>query len=539
MNTAEKEIKEKEICRGCEKKNKAILNLLSEISNCIVAEDEISAVLKNVLNLMSEYLALSRGTIMIYNRKTGRISIEEGVGISPEEQARGVYKPGEGITGKVLESGTAVVVPDISKEPKYLNKTGTVRDFRNGKFSFISVPVKAGKEVIGTLNADFWASAVMTHQEVLGLLQITAAMISQAVQLYQAQHEENQHLIEENERLSRELEDKFSHSHIVGASKIMRRVFDYVKKISDTSATVMILGESGVGKELVAKKIHYSSSRKNRPFVKLNCAALPESIIESELFGHEKGAFTGAVAARQGRFELAQGGTIFLDEIGEISLNTQAKLLRVLQEREFERVGGTETIKCDVRVITATNKNLEEGIQNGTFREDLYYRINIIPVTVPPLRERKSDIPLLVNHFIDKFNKLNSKSVRRISTPAIDMLFSYHWPGNIRELENCIEHAVILSEDEVIHGYHLPPTLQMRMPDSISSSEKGSLQQQLDSLEYELLVESLKTASGNLTDAARELGLTNRMIGLRASKYGLDFKKFRKKSIPEKNQFHS
>ena len=325
------------------------------------------------------------------------------------------------------------------------------------------MPIKAGKEVIGTLNADRKAVDEDNTEEDLKLMQITAAMISQAVQLYQAHHEEHQFLLEENERLNRELEDKFSQTHIVGASKVMRRVFDYVKKIADTTATVLILGESGVGKELVARKIHYASSRHNKPFVKLNCAALPESIIESELFGHEKGAFTGAVTERKGRFELADGGTIFLDEIGELSMNVQTKLLRVLQEREFERVGGAETLKCDVRVITATNKDLEAGIENGTFREDLYYRLNIIPVTVPPLRERKSDIPLLVNHFIEKFSKLNNKNVTRISTPAIDMLFSYHWPGNIRELENCIEHAVILTEDDVIHGYHLPPTLQMRL----------------------------------------------------------------------------
>ncbi len=535
MNTPIQNTVIKEFCRDCDQKNEEYLELLFEISRCISKEEEISEILKQVLNLMSGYLEMTQGSITIYNRKTGKISIKEGIGISPEELARGVYNPGEGITGKVLETGTAAVIPDVSKEPKYLNRTGAIRDLDQDRFSFISVPIKAGQEVIGTLNSSRKATASPSHEDELRLMQIVAAMISQAVQLYQAHHEENQYLIEENERLNRELQDKFSHSHIVGASKVMRRVFDYVKKISDTSATVLILGESGVGKELVARKIHYASSRNNRPFVKLNCAALPESIIESELFGHEKGAFTGAVNERKGRFELAQGGTIFLDEIGELSLNVQTKLLRVLQEREFERVGGSETIKCDVRVITATNRNLEEGIQNGTFREDLYYRLNIIPVTVPPLRERKSDIPLLVNHFIEKFSELNNKTVRRISTPAIDMLFSYHWPGNIRELENCIEHAVILTEDEVIHGYHLPPTLQMRLPKSRNEGDKGSLQQQIDALEYELLVEAMKTASGNLSEAARELGLTNRMIGIRAKKYGLDFRKFRTKSMPESN----
>ncbi|MDC7124565.1 MAG: sigma 54-interacting transcriptional regulator [Spirochaetales bacterium] len=517
-----------ELCKQCDQKNAEFLRLLFEMSNCISEEAEISVVIQNVLSLMAQHLGMNRGTITIYNRKTGKISIEEGYGISQNERARGVYSPGEGITGKVLETGIAAVIPDISKEPKFLNKTGAVRNDGNGLASFICVPIKSGKEVIGTLNAGRGFTNDANQKDDLRLMQITAAMLSQAVGLYQARHEENQVLIEENKRLSRELRDKFSNPEIIGNSKIMRQVFDYVKRIADTTATVLILGESGVGKELVAKSIHYESSRKEKPFIKLNCAALPESIIESELFGHEKGAFTGAVKERKGRFELAHGGTIFLDEIGELSLNVQTKLLRVLQEREFERVGGSETIKCDVRVITATNKDLQEGVANGTFREDLYYRLNIIPVTVPPLRERKTDIPLLANHFIKKFNKQNNKSVRRISTPAIDMLFLYHWPGNIRELENCIEHAVILTEDEVIHGYHLPPTLQMRLPKNRDNPQKGALQQQLDALEYELLVEALKSAEGNLSEAAKELGLTNRMIGIRMKKYGLDFRKFRK-----------
>ncbi|MFW5784089.1 MAG: sigma 54-interacting transcriptional regulator, partial [Spirochaetota bacterium] len=401
------------------------------------------------------------------------------------------------------------------------------RDLDSEHLSFISVPIKAGKEVIGTLNAHRPYAAESLLDEDVYLLQIVAAMISQAAQLFQAHHEENQHLLEENERLHRELESRFDGSHVVGNSKVIRRVFEYVRKIANSNATVLILGESGVGKELVAKAIHYSSSRKNGPFVKLNCAALPESIVESELFGHERGAFTGAVRDRQGRFELAQGGTIFLDEIGELSPNIQTKLLRVLQEREFERVGGTRTIRVDVRIITATNRDLEAEMKSGVFREDLYYRLNIIPITVPPLRERKSDIPLLANHFVEKFSEQNGKQIERISTPAIDMLFSYHWPGNVRELENCIEHAVILSEDNVIHGYHLPPTLQMAVPDPSGSVERGSLQQQLDALEYELLVEALKAAKGNLSAAARELGLTNRMIGIRAKKYGLDYRKFR------------
>ena len=282
-----------------------------------------------------------------------------------------------------------------------------------------------------------------------------------------------------------------------------------------------------VGKELVARAIHDSSNRNEAPFVTLNCAALPESIIESELFGHERGAFTGAVSERKGRFELADGGTIFLDEIGELGLSMQAKLLRVLQEREFERVGGVKTLRTDVRVLAATNRNLEEEVRTGSFREDLYYRLNIIPLTVPPLRERKADILPLVNHFIEKTNRRNGLNIQRISTPAIDMLMAYHWPGNVRELENCIERAAILSEDGVIHGNHLPPTLQVASPVHREGVSEGSLQQRLDALEYELLVDGLKATKGNLSKSAEMLGLTNRQIGIRMRKYGLSFREFR------------
>ncbi|NTW48561.1 MAG: sigma 54-interacting transcriptional regulator, partial [Chlorobiales bacterium] len=314
-------------------------------------------------------------------------------------------------------------------------------------------------------------------------------------------------------------------ANIIGNSKPMRSVFKMIDKISKTNATVLILGESGVGKELVANAIHYKSRRANRPFIKFNCAALPESIIESELFGHERGAFTGAAAARKGRFELADGGTVFLDEVGELSLTIQAKLLRILQEREFERVGGSKTLKVDVRVIAATNRNLEENIQRGQFREDLYYRLNIFPITVPPLRERKADTLLLADYFVEKYNQINSKGVRRISTAAIDMLMRYHWPGNVRELENCIERAVILSEDSVIHGYHLPPTLQTA--ESSGTPYKGPLQQRLDAIEYEMIVEALKSTKGNMSKAAAELGLTDRIMGLRVKRFSIDFRNFR------------
>ncbi len=281
-----------------------------------------------------------------------------------------------------------------------------------------------------------------------------------------------------------------------------------------------------MGKELVANAIHYNGASADGPFIKFNCAALPESIVESELFGHEKGSFTGATAMRKGRFELADGGTIFLDEVGELSLPMQAKLLRVLQEKTFERVGGSRPVKVDLRIIAATNRDLIEMTQKGTFREDLYYRLYVFPITIPPLRDRSSDIILLADYFVEQFATETGKDVKRISTPALNMLMAYHWPGNVRELENVIERSVILAEDGVIHGYNLPPSLQT--PAETGTAFGCTLEAKMEAVEYEMIVEALKSHQGNMTEAAKELGLTRRILGLRMERHKLNYKAFRK-----------
>jgi Nif-specific regulatory protein len=298
-----------------------------------------------------------------------------------------------------------------------------------------------------------------------------------------------------------------------------------VSQVCKSNATVLIRGESGTGKELVANSIHYNSHRKKNPFVKVNCAALPVNLIESELFGHEKGAFTGAIKQKIGKFELAHKGTIFLDEIGSLGLEVQANLLRILQEKEFERVGGHRTLKADVRIIAATNKNLEEALEDETFRGDLYYRLNVFPIYLPPLRERKTDILLLADYFLEKYAKENHKNIKRLSTPAIDMLMEYHWPGNVRELENCIERAVLLCEEGVIHSYHLPPTLQ-------TGKESGtvpvlSLEDAVASVEKEMIIDALKNTRGNITMAAGILKTTVRKFAYKAQKYGIDYRHYR------------
>jgi Nif-specific regulatory protein len=305
----------------------------------------------------------------------------------------------------------------------------------------------------------------------------------------------------------------------------MRRVFDQVAQVVGTGATVLIRGESGTGKELIAHALHHHSPRAGKPFVRVNCAALPETLVESELFGYERGAFTGAQARRKGRFELADGGTLFLDEIGELSPSTQAKLLRVIQEREFERLGGTATIPVDVRLITATNKNLEAALGDGTFREDLYYRLNVFTICLPPLRERKSDILLLADHFVEKYARLHGRSIKRISTPAIDMLVSYHWPGNVRELENTIERAVLVADGDVIHGHHLSPILQTA--EASGTVVSGSLAEAVETFESNLIQDALKTTRGNRARAARLLSTTERIINYKIRRYGIDPRRFR------------
>lgn len=312
--------------------------------------------------------------------------------------------------------------------------------------------------------------------------------------------------------------------HILGNAKAMQDLYQRIHQVAASATTVMIRGESGTGKELVASAIHYASPRRDKPFVKVNCAALSETLLESELFGHEKGAFTGAIGQRIGRLEEAHGGTFFLDEIGDFSPAIQVKLLRMLQEREYQRVGGNRTYKADVRVIAATHRNLEELVERGEFRQDLYYRIHVVPIFLPPLRDRRNDNLLLADHFVAKYSSRLGKNVRRISTPAITMMLAYHWPGNVRELENCIEYAVLMSTDGVIHGHNLPPTLQT--PQGSSTVSRGTLSDQVRLLEQDMIVDALKCTGGNMSAAARQLGITPRMIRYKIKNLGIDYQQF-------------
>ena len=505
------------------------LALLFEISQLLDQTMDLRDVVNPMLKSIAKHTGMHRGSLTLLDRETGELVTEATQGLSNKQVERARYQLGEGVTGNVVRSGRPMAVPKVSEEPLFLNRTKSRENLSKDEISFICVPIKVENEVIGTLSADRLFDEDTGLDEDVRLLSIIASMVSQAVRLRQEVQDHQQQLMAENVRLKEELRDRFRPANIIGRSNIMQNVYDMIAQVAPSETTVLIRGESGVGKELVAHSIHYNSPRSSRPFVRVSCGALPETLIESELFGHEKGSFTGATAQRKGRFELAHGGTIFLDEIGDLSPHTQIRLLRVLQEREFERVGGNDTIKVDVRVIAATNRDLEAAIEENEFRQDLFYRLSVFPIHIPSLRERKTDILELANFFVEKHSKNSPVKIKRISTPAIDMLTSYHWPGNVRELENCIERGVLMSQDDVLHGHHLPPTLQTA--ESSNTVVRGTLQEAVDRVEKEMIIETLKNVRGNKSKAAKALGITERIMGLRVDKYGINPKDYRNASV--------
>ncbi len=487
--------------------------LLAEVARRLgEATDPVGAI-PEVLALLRRRTGLERMALWLLDDGHDEVRMVAADGYSDAQQRRASYRPGEGVTGRVIEAGAPAMIPRATTSAVFEDRTRARRD--DPEAGFVCVPVGEFGDTLGALSADRPGGDDAALAQDAELLTVVAGLLAPALR-----------------RLSiaqpaPETDSRFQPPNIIGRSKGMQQVYAQVAQVAGSEANALLLGESGVGKELVAQAIHEASPRAARPFVKVNCAALPQSILESELFGHERGAFTGATHQRKGRFELAQGGTLFLDEIGDLPPHTQVALLRVLQEREFERVGGTETLRADVRLVTATHRDLEAAVAEGTFRADLYYRLNVFPIHIPPLRERRADVTLLADHFVEKYAALNRKAVRRITTPAIDMLMAYHWPGNVRELENCIERAVIVTQDEVIRGHHLPPSLQTA--DQSGTTPRGSLSSALEALERDMIVDALKTNRGNMAAAARDLGLTERVRGLRVKQYDLSPRRFKAK----------
>lgn len=493
------------------------VQLLSDISRAFAESLDLEEGLKSIFNSLDTHLKLRRGTITLLDPESETISIKVAHGLSEKSKKLGTYRVGEGITGMVVQTGKEIIVPDISKDPRFLHRTRSRKQAKGESIAFFCVPIKLEGRTIGALSVDRQAGSKNDFADNVRLLNIIAIMVAQAVKLNRLVQSDRQRLRDENVRLRQELKTRFNIHNMVGSSNAMQAVYRLIEQVADSNATVLIRGESGTGKDLVAHAIHYNSPRADGPFVKVNCTALPETLLESELFGHEKGAFTGATDRKVGRFERAHSGTIFLDEIGDFPPSLQVKLLRVIQFKEFERLGGVETIKANVRIIVATNKNLEEQIEKELFRQDLYYRINVFPIYLPPLRERKDDIMLLADHFLKKLAAENNKDITRISTPAIEMLTRYHWPGNVRELENCIERAVLLCDDDVIRSEHLPPSLQM-----IKKTEpvaKTTMPAVIANMERELIVDALKKSGGQQRKAANDLGITERILGYKIKKY--------------------
>jgi Nif-specific regulatory protein len=497
------------------------LTTLVDVSQTLFATRNLKAALHRVLEILERDHGMVRSVVTMLNDGSGELRIEAAHGLTPEAW-RKRCQPGDGVIGRVLRSGKPVVIPRDGRLPfdarnRALDKQGS---------AFVCAPIIVNRRPVGALAADLPLRRDHDYSPSVKFLRKMAFMIAQAVKVHRLLATEHQRLVEENIHLKEELRERYDFSNIIGNSGAMRRVYEQLAKVAPTATTVLIRGESGTGKDLIARAIHYNSPRAKKPLVRVSCAALPETLIESELFGYEKGAFTGAFERKKGRLEVADGGTLFLDEIGELNPSTQVKLLRVLQEKEFEPLGSTETVKLDARLIAATNKDLEKAMADGAFREDLYYRLNVFAIFVPPLRERKPDVMLLADHFLEKYVREHGKNIRHISTPAIDLLMGYHWPGNVRELENAIEHAVLVCESNSVQSQHLPPALQTA--EASESVTKVSLADRVASYEKELIQDVLKTTGGNCARAAKLLNTTERILGYRIKKYAINCDRLRR-----------
>ncbi|MBA4371278.1 MAG: nif-specific transcriptional activator NifA [Thermodesulfovibrio sp.] len=497
---------------------------LYEISKLLSSSINLRTNLRGVLRVLSEYLEMRRGTVAL--RSGSEVSIIAAYGMSEEEIGRGTYRLGEGIIGRVAKHGSPVVIPDIETEPMFLNKTGARVNSKKEKVAFLCVPIKFKTEILGVLSVDrLFNHAAVSFEEDIKLLKIIASFIAQSIKLHRELEREREAFHEEREHLRHQLKGRYRIENMIGQSDQMQEVFETVHRVAPSRANVLLRGESGTGKELIAKAIHYMSPRAKGPFIKFNCASIPEGLLESELFGHEKGSFTGAAAMRKGRFELADTGTIFLDEIGDLPLSLQPKILRVLQEREFERVGGEKTISVNIRVIAATSRDLEGYVASRRFREDLYYRLNVVPVFIPPLQQRKEDIPLLVDYFLKKYNDENGKAAT-ISPEVMKVLTLYLWPGNVRELENTIERLVVMASGNSVSLREVPAQIRDSSQKTATSSRPpDALPSTVADMEKQRIVDALVQSGWNQSRAARILGITPRQIGYKIKKYGIDEEK--------------
>jgi Nif-specific regulatory protein len=522
------------------------LAILTEIGLILSSTLELSDAFGKMMQIISDKLNMRRGALVLLDESTGRLRTEAAIGMTPEEIERGKYALGEGITGNVVATGRGRIIADVRNEPDFLNRTGRLSlESTTEAISFLCVPIKIEGRTAGALSVDkpYHSEEQLESDQVV--LNIIAAFLALAIQINRIVMRQKEKLLEENAQLRAQVRDRFRFENIIGDSPAMHEVFATVGQVANSRATVILLGETGTGKEMIAKAIHHNSPRRDKPFIRVNCGAMTTTLLESELFGHVKGSFTGAIRDKEGRFEAANGGTIFLDEIGTMEPPLQVKLLRVLQEREFERVGDNLTMKVDVRVIAATNIDLQEEVAKGNFREDLFYRLNVVSVYLPPLRNRREDIPRLIDHFLDKYNAVNDRRLRRISRDMLNVLLRYPWPGNVRELENAIERAVVLSTSEDFNEDLLPlsvrmfaqqrrnnqssesiETLTRRLADqAIADYEmrEGEIYQLvIDQIEHALIERALNKCSGVKTKAADFLGINRNTLNKKVKDLGIE-----------------
>jgi Nif-specific regulatory protein len=516
------------------------LLLMREVMKLVGRSLAPAFVLREMLHLMSELLGLNRGRMVLADEATAgtsgaerTASVRHAYGLTAKETARGSFRWGEGITGRVLASGLPAIVQDVDAEPLFLFRTVARADLPPQTVAFIALPIEVNGATVGVLACHRIRSRQRHLNDDLALLRILATLTGQLLRLEQLVAEETRQLAARNEALEHALDVNSARYGLIGRSPPLLQALAELERVSQSQATVLLLGESGTGKELFARAVHLASGRRDRPFIKVNCSAIPETLFESELFGHERGAFTGANTARPGWFEQANGGTIFLDEIGELPLPLQAKLLRTLQEGTLVRLGGTRETRIDVRLVAATNRDLAREVQAGRFRQDLYYRLNVIPIRLPSLRERREDVRALALHFVSRANQAHQRNVH-LAPDALARLEAHDWPGNIRELGNLIERLVLLADHPLVTAAALerfmpaawaplaaapeptpPPPSQPPPPGGVREYQSAR------SHSAQTLQDALLRHHGNQTQAAQSLGLTLRQFGYRLRKAGL------------------
>ena len=453
------------------------LSIILDIGQTIAGTADLKEAFTKIMQMLSQKRQMRRGCLLLMDDATGRLRTEASYGLTPEEAEKSGYLLGEGVTGHVVATGRAKVIRDVRQDPDFLNRTGSfIAEAADVPVSFICVPIRIEGRVCGAVSIGRALESDEQLRHDHGLTEVLAAMLAPAVQIGRRMVYDKTRLLAESERAKDHIRDRYRFDNIIGDSPAMLEVFATVGQVANSRATVLLLGETGTGKEMIAKAIHQNSPRRHNSFVRVNCGALTGTLLESELFGHVRGSFTGAIKDKIGRFEAADGGSIFLDEIGTLEPELQVKLLRVLQEREFERVGDTHTVRIDVRVIAATNVDLQEEVAKGNFREDLFYRLNVVSVYLPPLRNRREDIPRLIDFFLDRYNTMNERKLSKISREMLNVLVRYPWPGNVRELENAMERAVVLSRSDEFTEDLLPLSVRMFAAQHRNSNSSESIE---------------------------------------------------------------